>query len=52
MSKVGIDNYPGEFLQELTVCLMTAFDLDARRVVPSPREGNIAAYLEKVEEME
>jgi hypothetical protein len=46
------DKYPGEFLQELAVCLMTTFDLDVRRVAPSPRGGNIAAYLEKEELVE
>ncbi|KAG9204588.1 hypothetical protein G6514_000372 [Epicoccum nigrum] len=51
MSRTGIDKYPEEFLQELAVCLMTAFDLEVRRVTPSPRGGNIAAYLEKEEQV-
>jgi hypothetical protein len=52
MSHIGIDKYPGEFLQELAVCLMTTFDLDVRRAAPSPREGEVVAYLEKEEQVE
>jgi hypothetical protein len=47
-----INRYPGEFLQDLAVCLMTTFDLDVRRAVPSPREGNVAAYMEEEEQVE
>jgi hypothetical protein len=47
-----INKYPGEFLQDIAVCLMITFDLDVRRAAPSPREGNIAAYLEEEEQVE
>lgn len=52
MSTNGVDKYPGEFLQELAVCLMTTFDLDVRRTAPPPRGDDIAAYLEKEERVE
>jgi len=47
-----INKYPGEFIQDLAACLMTTFDLDVRRAVPSPREGKVVAYLEKEEQVE
>ena len=47
-----INKYPKEFIQDLAACLMTTFDLDVRRAVPSPREGKVVAYLEKEEQVE
>lgn len=46
------NKYPGEFLQDLAVSLMTTFDLDVRRAAPLPREGKVVAYLEKEEQVE
>lgn len=48
---IMIDKCPGEFLQELAACLITAFDLDVRRFAPSPCRSNIAAYLEEEEKV-
>lgn len=51
MTPEWTNRYPGEFLQNLAVCLMTTFDLDVCRVASSPRGGNVAAYLEKEEQV-